>query len=137
MIVIQEVFANSEREYAKFFGSSFRAMRGTQLDKKAAARDGPSSTVHRVCRTYVHVEVISEVHIESGGDEPTPPEIAKAPANHGLTQMRAGNEFPIHGTPARKSHVVQGIRLGREVRCVKALNLKRRVSALHPQETRG
>src|SRR5215471_7563829 len=108
MIVIQEVFANSEREYAKFFGSSFRAMRGTQLDKKAAARDGPSSTVHRVCRTYVHVEVISEVHVESGGDELTPPERAQTPANHGLKQLRTGNEFPIYETPARNPPESEG-----------------------------
>src|SRR5215470_11149031 len=132
MIVIHESFTTSGGEYAKFFGSSFRAMRGTQLDKEATTRDGPSSTVHRVCRTYVHVEVISEVHVESGGDELTPPERAQAPANHGLKQLRTGNEFPIYRTPARKSHVVQGIQLGREPeggRCFKAPNLKGRLSA--------
>src|SRR5262245_39691365 len=104
MIVIHDDFANSGGLYAKFIRRSFRAMQVTQLDKEAATRDGPSSAVHRVRRTCVHVEVISEGHVEFGGDQLAPPEIAKAPTNHGLKQMRAGNEFAVYGTRARKSH---------------------------------
>ena len=122
------------------FEVPFRAMRVTRLDKEAAARDGPSSAVHEIRRTCVHVVVISEGHVKSGGDQVTPPELAKAPTNHGLKQMRAGNEFAVYGTPVLKSHVVQAIQLGRESeegRCFKALNLKGEVSRSPSQETSG